>query len=185
MHPATLALLLIAGNEAVHASVRHRSRRDAFARARSLAQALRAPLVVVGSPSTGLHTRLAPAYGCGDLCIDLVGCEGCSHSAAVDLDVDAIPMEDHSAVVFVSCTLEYVRDPMRAWNEIKRVAIAPAAIELVVVGAGCLTSVSYPGARWIVERVDDETIAVRPVTVAHDVVARLGLLALIGSSMRG
>jgi hypothetical protein len=58
------------------AMVRFRERTVAFMSAMERATALGRRLVVIGDPDAGMHTRLARAYGCGDVCVDLNGCPG-------------------------------------------------------------------------------------------------------------
>jgi hypothetical protein len=114
MHAHTIARLflgaslLIEGGSALH---RFRRRRQAFEAAARRAAETGRPLIVVGDPDAGAHTRLMRAYECGDLCIDLQGCPRCQVMKAADLTKGPIEgVADDSAVVFVSCVLEYVTD---------------------------------------------------------------------------
>ena len=68
---ATLAALAVA--EGALAVQRWQRRRTLFAAAARRAAELGRPLVVIGDPHAGAHTSLMPAYGCGDLCVDLRG----------------------------------------------------------------------------------------------------------------
>lgn len=107
------------------------------------------PLVVLGAPGTGaVNHTLGPDYGCGDLCIDLVGCEGCSSSASGPAELILPELGDDSAVVFVSCTLEYVDDVDRVWSELQRVS--GGDLYLVTVEPASLTAWFYPGARRVI-----------------------------------
>jgi hypothetical protein len=66
---------------------------------------------VIGDPDAGMHTRLMRAYGCGDVCVDLNGCPKCPVTVVADITKGPIPdVADDSAVVFVSCVLEYVSE---------------------------------------------------------------------------
>jgi hypothetical protein len=113
---------------------RFERRRRAFAAAARRAAELGRPLVVVGDPDAGAHTRLVRAYDCGDLCIDLHGCPKCRIMQAADLTAGPVPgIADDSAVVFVSCVLEYVSDPEAALRELKRMAGSPDNLFLVFV----------------------------------------------------
>ena len=67
---------------------RFEARRRGFEAAARRASALGRPLIVVGDPDAGAHTRLVRAYECGDLCIDLRGCPRCQVMQAVDLPKD-------------------------------------------------------------------------------------------------
>ena len=113
---------------------RFEARRRGFEAAARRASALGRPLVVVGDPDAGAHTRLVRAYGCGDLCIDLQGCPMCRVTQAADLTVGPVPgVADDSAVVFVSCVLEYVSDVEVAIQELQRMAGSPENLFIVFV----------------------------------------------------
>ena len=107
------------------------------------------PLVVLGSPSNGaVNSLLGPDYGCGDLCIDLGGCAGCATSATGPAELVLGELANDSAVVFVSCTLEYVDDVDRVWSEVLRVS--GGDLYVVTVEPLSLTAWFYPGARRVV-----------------------------------
>lgn len=144
---ARIALAGIAGAELAAAADRFAERTRAYGAAQAMATATGRTLVVIGNPDTGLHTRLASAYGCGDVCVDLVGCGGCPSSITADLTRGPIAgVPDDSAVVFVSCVLEYVHDPAAAGREILRMAGDPSRVVNVAVQPWTLTSQLYPGA---------------------------------------
>ena len=122
-----------------------------FEAAAHRAAALGRVLVVVGDPDAGAHTRLARAYGCGDLCVDLRGCPRCQVMQAADLTAGRVAgVADDSAVVFVSCVLEYVSDPEAALRELQRMAGSRDNLFIVFVEPWSLTAALYPGARWAV-----------------------------------
>lgn len=138
--------LLIEGGAALH---RFQQRRLAFEAAVRRATETGRPLIVVGDPDAGLHTRLMRAYECGDLCIDIQGCPRCRVMKAADLTKGPIDgIADDSAVVFVSCVLEYVADSEAAFRELARIAGARENLFLVLVEPWTLTASLYPGARW-------------------------------------
>jgi len=61
--------------------------------------------MVIGNPTGGFMNSLFPAYGCGDLCIDLVGCEKCKKTIKGDI-VDILKKKsDNSYVVYESGVL--------------------------------------------------------------------------------
>lgn len=143
------ALIGLAAAESLFAAQRWQRRRVAFAAATRRALDLGRPLVVIGDPNAGAHTSLMPAYGCGDLCIDLRGCPRCINHRAADITRGPIAgVADDSAVVFVSCVLEYVDDLESARHEILRIAGDPANIFVVTVQPWTFTAALYPGARW-------------------------------------
>ena len=175
---ARLALggvLLTEGGMALH---RFEQRRRAFAAAARRAAELGRPLVVVGDPDAGAHTRLVRAYDCGDLCIDLHGCPSCQVMQAADLTTGPVPgIADDSAVVFVSCVLEYVADPEAALRELHRMAGAPDNLFLVFVEPWTLTAALYPGARWAV--VDETPASMKPITTSRKATTLGGLAGLM------
>lgn len=128
-------------------AVRRGRRKTVHELARERADALGRPLVVIGAPEGGVTA----GYGCGDLTVDLNGSPGCPRSIAADICVEgAIPLGDDSAVVFVSCVLEYVHDHEAAVEELMRVAGSPENLFVVRVEPWTLTSVLYPGAERVV-----------------------------------
>lgn len=143
------ALAGLAVAEGLLAAQRWQHRRDAFAAATRRAHELGRPLVVVGDPNGGAHTRLMPAYGCGDLCIDLNGCPRCLNFRVADITRGPIAgVADDSAVVFVSCVFEYVGDLRAAVAEVARIAGDPRNVFAVTVQPYTFTAALYPGAKW-------------------------------------
>lgn len=155
-------LLLLAGWELGTAALRLMDRKRIFAEAQARAAELGRPLVVVGDPFGGGFTRLFPAYTCGDLCVDLNGCPKCPEQLAADITKDKLPLCDDSAVVFVSCVLEYVDDIQAAWRELRRVA--GPELYLVRVGGWSLSSWLFPGAKWILSQVPEGGILAQRIS---------------------
>ena len=190
MRIQTLARLALGGAllaEGGMALRRFEHRRRAFAAAAQRAAELGRPLVVVGDPDAGAHTRLVRAYDCGDLCIDLHGCPRCRVMQAADLTAGPVPgIVDDSAVVFVSCVLEYVSDPEAALYELQRMAGSPDNLFLVLVEPWTLTAVLYPGARWAAMGQGLPTMkAITPSRKVATVAGLLGLLAVSAWPQRG
>ena len=136
----------LAAREGTVAWARFAERKRLFAVARGRARATGRSLVVVGDPDAGAHTKLARAYGCGDLCVDLNGCPKCSNALKLDIAKGRIPVSDNSAVIFVGCVLEYVDDVKAAWLELRRAA--GAELFVATVGGWSLTTRLFPGAKW-------------------------------------
>ncbi|WP_434420173.1 hypothetical protein [Nannocystis pusilla] len=135
--------------EGAAALIRFRERTAAFQAATERAEVLGRRLVVIGDPDAGMHTRLMRAYGCGDVCVDLNGCSRCPVTVVADIPKGPIAdIADDSAVVFVSCVLEYVPDLNAALAEISRVAGSADNVFVVTVQPWTLTARLYPGARW-------------------------------------
>ena len=168
---ARWALGALVTAESLAAYARHDRRTRLFYDAARRAQELGRPLVVIGDPDAGMHTRLIRAYGCGDVCVDLHGCPMCPVVRAADITRGPIPgLADDSAVVFVSCVLEYVRDLQAALAEIRRIAGDLDNLYIVTVQPWTLTAALYPGARWagIAER---HVVTMAPVTTGHKLLA--------------
>ena len=154
-----------AAAELISANARFRTRRERYAEAQEQARALGRPLLVVGDPDAGLHTRMGRAYGCGDVCTDLHGCPACARSITADLTQGPVPgLENDSCVVFASCVLEYIPDIEAAWHELLRIAGDRSRLHLVTVAPWTLTSVLYPGARWALTEYADGTLGAAPIT---------------------
>jgi hypothetical protein len=177
-----LSLAGIAAIEGYGALDRFEDRRVLFAQAGKRSAETGRPLVVVGDPDGGTHTRMARAYDCGDICLDLNGCPLCPVAYRVDLTKGPITqVPDDSAVVFVSCVLEYVSDYNKAWAEIMRMAGSPDNVFLVEVQHWTATALLYPGAKQVLHPVKVSG-AERPVYEAKAVstASKVGIVAVIG-----
>ena len=145
---ARVALAALVAAEGAAALARFEDRKRSFAAAQRRAAESGRMLVVVGDPHAGAHTRLLPAYGCGDVCVDLTACPACPVGVAVDLTrgrVESVP--DGGAVVYVSCVFEYVSDPAAMMREVMRMAGDPSHVFIVAVQPWTATAALYPGAR--------------------------------------
>ncbi len=174
------ALLAESGLAMRRFAVRSRAYKAAVRRAAETGR----PLVVVGDPDAGAHTRLLRAYGCGDLCIDLRGCPRCQVMQPADLTQGPIAaVADDSAIVYVSCVIEYVSDPEAALRELYRMAGAPENLFLVLVEPWSLTAALYPGARWVGVG-EQDGITLYPVTGTRKLATAGGLAALLALALR-
>ena len=115
------------------------ARRRIYGAAKCHADALRLPLIVVGAPDRGA----TKGPGCGDLTIDQ-GASTCPKSVQWDI-TKPMPIASNSAVIFVSCVLEYVDDLPSAWRELQR--IAPGRVYVCRVQPWSLAAYLYPGAK--------------------------------------
>ncbi len=173
---ARVALGGLALAEGAFALKRWEARRRTYDLAARRAAALHRPLVVIGDPDAGVHTRLYRAYGCGDLCVDIHGCPRCKVVQIADITAGPVAgIADNSVVVFVSCVIEYVLDAPAAARELRRMAGDPANLFTVSVQPWTLTAAVYPGARWTVERHADE-LRLTPVSLP-DKLLPAGVLA--------
>lgn len=125
-------------------SERVHDRHALYDRARTHARSLGLPLIVVGAPDQGP----TPGPGCGDLTLDIAP-TSCPCSLQVDI-TKPIPLPSDSAVIFVSCVLEYVDDFDMAWRELQR--IAPNRVYVCRVQPWTLTAHLYPGAKRCLDK---------------------------------
>lgn len=139
-------------NEGLRTYDLQQERRKRFVQAQKRAAELQRPLLVVGDPDAGAITRKWRAYSCGDLCVDLTGCPACPMSMSIDITQGIPSIPDDSAVVFVSCVLEYTNDPNTAFKELLRIAGVEDNLFIVTVDPLTLTSFLYPGAKFRFER---------------------------------
>ena len=81
-------------------------------------------LIVIGNPSapTTVNGEILVTYGCGDICIDIEGCN-CKNSMKEDVFVALKKFPDNSAVIYESEVLEFIpRDIGPIVKEIERVS---------------------------------------------------------------
>ncbi len=165
------------------ALVRFRERSAAFKAATERATALGRRLVVIGDPDAGLHTRLLRAYGCGDVCVDQNGCPKCPVTVVADITKGPIQeIADDSAVVFVSCVLEYVADLQAALAEVARMAGSSTNVFIVTVQPWTLTARLYPGARWrgnTAPTGESHAVQMTPVSLDEKLAATAALATLV------
>lgn len=179
--------LLLAETQAALTRLDERAR--LFLQAAERARTLGRPLIVVGNPDGGMATRFIRTYGCGDMCVDLKGCPLCPVTRVADITQG--PLEgvgDDSAVVYVSCVLEYVGDLQAALMELARIAGSPRNLYIATVQPWTLTSVLYPGARWT-GIASGHAVVMEPVSGARkgivgSVLVGLAALAIISSEER-
>jgi len=178
---ARLILAYVALVEGCAALIRFRERSLAFRTAAERADALGRRLIVIGDPDAGFHTRLMRAYGCGDVCVDMNGCPRCPVTVVADITKKIPGVDDDSAVVFISCVLEYVVDLNAALTEILRIAGSNDNVFLVFVQPWTLTARLYPGAHWrgAANGPDEPGVSMTAVGLEEKVItsAALGLLA--------
>jgi hypothetical protein len=118
---------------------RWRRRGQVYSEALETAHRLGRPLIVIGAPDGGVTS----GYGCGDETIDIAP-TSCPIWKPLDI-TKPLPYADNSVVVFCSCVLEYVSDPLAAIAEIKRISGGYAFF--VGVEPWTLTATLYPGAK--------------------------------------
>ena len=98
-----------------------------YKKAKKLSLLKKKPLLVIGSPSTGGWTSFSGIeyYGCGDICIDLIGCNNCKKSVKTDVYDFLKKQQSNTFVIFESCVLEAIDNEEhnnKIIKEIKRVS---------------------------------------------------------------
>lgn len=166
--------------ESYAALARFESRKRNYAAALALSKRTGRTLVVIGDPDSGAHTRLLRAYDGGDVCVDLNGCPNFPNSIAADITQGLPQIPDNSAVVFVSCVLEYVSDPQAAIREIMRMAGSSQYVFNVNVQPWSATAFMYPGAKSVISGDVHNPVAsdigfARPLAWGAIVAAGIGL----------
>lgn len=79
-------------------------------------------LIVIGAPFNGMMNSRFKIYGCGDICIDLIGCSGCKKTIKGDL-IEVLKKIPHNKyVIFESCVLEYINKKKEALDLINKVS---------------------------------------------------------------
>lgn len=101
---------------------RHILRYVVYNKALQRAKALNKKLLVIGDPDAGLfNTIFGRVYGCGDLCLDLNGCD-CQHTVKFDLNqnLNELNLDLKDYIVFESCVLEFTEHPQKIIDAIQQ-----------------------------------------------------------------
>jgi len=105
------------------------------------------PLLVIGNPESSFKNKLfGTAYGCGDVCLDIVGCGSCKTSIKSDALQYVRGLSDNSYVIFESCVLEMIPEKDLLQTEIERVS----GNDTYQVRSGGLTQYIFPLFRRII-----------------------------------
>jgi hypothetical protein len=119
----------------------NRRRIFSLAKERSIKTGL--PLLVVGDPYNGLASIVTGIdYGCGDICIDLTGCNKCPSKIKEKLENVVQRIDLNGYIVFISCVLEYVDDLPLIVSYLNK--MDPKNLFIVSVEWYCLMSRFYP-----------------------------------------
>ena len=116
-------IILILILEIISGLYRQYNRIIEYNKAYELSKELNKPLLVIGSPNNGFSSQIfGLTYPCGDLCIDIVGCEGCKNQIKGDALQVLKKMKDNSYIIFESCVLEFIQYNKLVREEILRVS---------------------------------------------------------------
>ena len=99
-------------------------RQTTYQKAVKRSKQINKPLIVIGSPNAGFMNSIYSVYGCGDVCVDLVGCKACKISIKGNV-IDVLKkLPNNSSVIYESCVLDVMnkQDRIQAFREINRVA---------------------------------------------------------------
>jgi len=90
---------------------RKMNRRYLYKKAQKRAREQNKKLLVIGDPYNGLASITTGIdYDCGDLCIDVTGCELCKNKLKSRLEDAIQTINLNEYVMYISCVLEYVDD---------------------------------------------------------------------------
>lgn len=152
-----IALIIIFCYELYVGRDRHRRRATVFEQAQNRAREVGRPLIVIGDPHNGLgsnfYSRVVGdpwGYDLGDCHIDIAPCDRCASDARTiqaELGAALSERDSDSAVIFVSCVLEYIHPLEPTVEEIRRVAGHSDNIFVVYSDRWSLSAISYPG--WL------------------------------------
>lgn len=104
---------------------RNYRRGSVYKKAKEASKKQQKQLLVIGNPKSGFWNKnVSPAYGCGDVCLDLIGCNDCPTSIKGDVLEQLKNMTTDSYVIYESCVLEYIDQNLReeVQREINRVS---------------------------------------------------------------
>ena len=120
-------------------------RRQIYQLALQKSKELNKPLMVIGDPDNGATNYIfGRSYGCGDVCLDLTGCPGCTNGIKETIENYLPKLDNNTYVIFISCVLEYVKTQNLdiIMNQIKRVS--GGYYYIVSVEPFSLTALFYP-----------------------------------------
>ena len=105
---------------------RNYNRKNGYKKALFMSKQTKKPLLVIGSPETGGYNSIfGNNYGCGSICIDIVGCGKCKNQEQVDALEYLKKKPTNYYVIYESCVLEAIDDESKnkkIIDEIKRVS---------------------------------------------------------------
>ena len=114
--------------------VRNLKKKILYSRAVKLASSMNKELVVLGSPHLGLvdggvisfvtEKTIGPVYGCGDTCVDIIGCNGCRKSYKGDILDYLRTRTPKSCVLFSTGVFEFTKNYEDIKKEIDRTCVA-------------------------------------------------------------
>ena len=102
-------IILILSIDFIFSIYRIYRRTNVYQRALSVSKFLNKKLLVIGNPTAGFcNKNIYKAYDCGDICLDLNGCDDCQSQIKGDVLEELKKLDTNSFVIYESCVLEYV-----------------------------------------------------------------------------
>jgi hypothetical protein len=158
-----IVVLILIINEIIQTYIRQIFRKKLFLEAENLSKILKRPLMVIGDPYNGIGSKFhGPAYGCGDICLDITGCPKCNNGIKGRLEDKLSSFKSNSHVIYISCVLEYVDEIDKVWEELLRIAGTSKNIFMINVSGYCLTAYLYKEqnykAKRVIHRIEDDKL---------------------------
>jgi len=119
-----IILIFIIITDILLSIIRNIRRKNTYLKAEKISKIKNKKLLVIGSPDNGFWNKhICKAYGYGDVCLDLMGCN-CSSQIKGDLFENLKKMKNNEYVIFESCVLEYIDSKLLKdiYKEIYRVS---------------------------------------------------------------
>jgi hypothetical protein len=142
-----IIIVLLAINEFYHFIKLQHNRLKIFDLAERRAKLLNKPLIVIGDPYNGhssrFYTKFYKTYGCGDETVDLTGSPRCPNGIKSDAYEHLKTKQSNSAVIFISCVLEYVDNIDNTIKELYRVSGTKNNLFVVCVNNKSLAAYMY------------------------------------------
>ncbi len=142
-----MIIILVIIYEFIIGYSRQLDRRNIYNQAKLRSENLNKPLLVYGDPYNGQGSKIfnnfLKGYDCGDETIDLTGSPKCKNGVKSDILKHLQSKPSNSAVIFVSCVLEYIDNIEEVIKEIIRVAGNLENIFVVTVSKYCLEAYFY------------------------------------------
>ena len=104
-------LILFSSIFIVHSFIKSQKQKELYSKALNFAKNNNKKLLVIGNPGESNTNYFFGKYGCGNICIDITGCDCDTSSVTIiknKLENELQNFEDNSVVIFESEVLEYI-----------------------------------------------------------------------------
>lgn len=106
-----IVILIIISVFVFHSFIKSQKQKELYSKALNFAKNNNKKLLVIGNPGESNTNYFFGKYGCGDICIDITGCDCDSSSVKIfknKLENELQNFADNSVVIFESEVLEYI-----------------------------------------------------------------------------